>query len=684
MFKCGSDEKETVNLDRGGKLAGNIIVRRPNRCFVKKELKTPLTTGHLCYSNALLRAEIYLIHHILSILSTMSREDNQSDAIYNSHILKSPVLYGFPLRLFVNFMETEASAPLRRLLIARNGLYPALEDVDLHSLSPTFSPNTKDWNTTSDQRPTFTIPSSPAHALQEASKLIKSGNIYNIHQSYLSGKTTPLVVANKVIHALQQADDKDNMCIMASYNTQSILQQAAASTERYTQSDPLSILDGIPFAVKDLVDVVGYPTKGGTSFLADKRPVTTTNPAVQSLINAGCNVIGKTNTHEIGIGITGLNTVAGTPKNPHCAGCHTGGSSSGSAALVASGICPIAVGTDGGGSIRIPSSLCGIVGLKTTHDVLVRDGHRSETVVSLAPSVSVMGPMAGTVSDALLMYIGMRSSRKDGNENNNKEVDSIELPNILRLSSQQPLKGLTAGIYWPWFEDCDAEVLAKCKAAVKVLQDTLGLSIVDITLPDLDLLRTAHAVTIASEMRSFMSPLALNDTTLRQSLNLETRATLLVAAGFTGAHYIQAQKIRTKVENNIRGILSCTTAINFIITPTTPVTAPAIQPQTLTGGLIDLNQTSTIMRFTTLANFIGLPSISVPVGKCCRSVGGVGGVGGDGNSNKERRSMPVGLQIMAAPYQEASLFYAALALETALNLDTTPQDVHYHNDIYTY
>ena len=129
---------------------------------------------------------------------------------------------------------------------------------------------------------------------------------------------------------------------------------------------PIGPLDGVPVSVKAELDQIGYGTTVGTSFLG-KTPATQDATPVAKLREAGAILIGKTNMHEIGMGVTGLNLHHGVPRNPYRTDSYTGGSSSGSAASVAAGFCPISIGADGGGSIRIPAAFCGGVGLKATY-----------------------------------------------------------------------------------------------------------------------------------------------------------------------------------------------------------------------------------------------------------------------------------------------------------------------------
>lgn len=171
-----------------------------------------------------------------------------------------------------------------------------------------------------------------------------------------------------------------------------------------------------------------------------------------ALLSAGALLLGKLATHEIGLGTTGLNTVLGTPRNPHDPGRHTGGSSSGSAAAVAAGLCPLALGSDGGGSVRIPAALCGCVGLKPTHDRL---DHSQGPEVDC--TVAVLGPLAASVADCQLAYAVMAGARGPGSCAGPHGFDPGPTHPPVRLSAGLPragqdlsgaLAGKQAGIYW--------------------------------------------------------------------------------------------------------------------------------------------------------------------------------------------------------------------------------------------
>jgi Asp-tRNA(Asn)/Glu-tRNA(Gln) amidotransferase A subunit family amidase len=215
-------------------------------------------------------------------------------------------------------------------------------------------------------------------------------------------------VAERALAAI--ADSQQNgLSIFVAWEQADLLAQATASAQRLREGRPLSPLDGVPVAVKDELDLRGFGTSVGTRFLG-KQPAAEDSTAVARLRAAGALLLGKVNMHEIGIGVTGQNPHHGTVRNPYDPQRHTGGSSSGSAAAVAAGFCPIAIGADGGGSIRIPASLCGVVGLKPTY------GRVSETgAAPLDWSVAHIGPLGATARDVALGYAAIAGLTGDPN-----------------------------------------------------------------------------------------------------------------------------------------------------------------------------------------------------------------------------------------------------------------------------
>jgi Asp-tRNA(Asn)/Glu-tRNA(Gln) amidotransferase A subunit family amidase len=412
------------------------------------------------------------------------------------------------------------------------------------------------------------------------------------------------------------------------FNREDVLRQAEAATKRIKAGKALSLLDGVPVAVKDEVDMVPYPTTAGTSFLgvtAAKEDST----VVARFRSAGALLIGKTNMHEIGIGVTGLNLVHGTPRNPYAPNHYTGGSSSGSAAAVAAGLCPLAIAADGGGSIRIPAAFCGLVGLKPTYGRVSEFG-----AVPLCWSVAHIGPIAATATDAALGYAVMAGPDLRDPVSLRQPMPTLKGWNDLNLS------GLRLGVFWPWFRHASPEIVAVCESHLKRFQE-MGARLRAIEIPDLEAARVAHAITITTEMAQ---ALEYTWSEHHRDHNLDVRINLALARGYTAGDYVKAQRVRTRMISHFNRIFK---EVDVVITPATAVTAPRITAEALSGGESDLSVLTEIMRFVTVANLTGLPAISFPAGH-----------GADG--------LPIGMQAIGRAYDEPTLLRLALAAEQAV------------------
>jgi len=286
----------------------------------------------------------------------------------NNYDLKSvnlPRLSGLPLKLFTALIENRLTRTLLLPKLLADGGIVSLRRLQIDE-PPTMLPHAAVDGPLAEAA----IPPADLAELVPAMPQSRQGfqfaTVRDYAAAYRSGQANPVAVAENVLAAIQAADDgpKPLRAIIA-HNRDDLLTQAQASAQRWQAGQPLSIFDGVPVAVKDQVDQVPYATTIGTNFLG-RQPARQDSTVVARMRAAGALLIGKANMHEIGIGTTGLNNHHGTPRNPYHPDHHTGGSSSGSAAAVAAGLCPAAIAADGGGSIRIPAGLCGLVGLKAT------------------------------------------------------------------------------------------------------------------------------------------------------------------------------------------------------------------------------------------------------------------------------------------------------------------------------
>ncbi|MDC3960269.1 amidase [Polyangium jinanense] len=443
--------------------------------------------------------------------------------------------------------------------------------------------------------------------------------------AYREGRADPVKVAERFLEAAQRLDTGERpLRVFIERNTDRLLAAARESRERYRKGAPKGPLDGVPVSVKDELDVEGYHTTVGTRFLKLRPSEDATT--VRRLRSAGALILGKVNMHEIGIDTSGFNAHHGTPTNPYAPGHYTGGSSSGSAASVAAGFCPISIGADGGGSIRIPAALCGIVGLKATWSRISEHG-----AFPLCASVGHVGPLGATIRDVALAYALMAGPDA-------KDPNSLhQPPHHLDGLGREDLEGVRIGVYRPWFEHATPEIVRAAEGALDIFR-ARGARIVEIEIPELERARVAQGVTILCEMASCM---ARHDAEHRRAFGLGVRINLAMGRALAGIDYVQAQKVRTRFSEHLARVLQ---AVDVIVTPTTALTAPRIADDVFPRGESNLEVTSGLMRFVYPANLTGNPALSVP-----------GGYDTSGH--------PIGIQILGRPWEEHLLLRMGEVLE---------------------
>ena len=458
--------------------------------------------------------------------------------------------------------------------------------------------------------------------------------------AYRAGTTTPAEVAERVIAAQAELDAHPTpMAMFISTSAEDLRAQAADSTKRWSAGAPLSPLDGVPVSVKDEMNQRGYRTTLGTSFLGESEEAHDAT-IVGRMRDAGALLIGKTNMHEVGLGVTGINVHHGATRNPYDRNRSPGGSSSGSAATVGSGLVPIALGADGGGSIRIPAALCGAVGLKATWGRLSEHG-----VPPLCWSVAHVGPIAASVNDCALAYGVMA-----GVDPHDEATHGQPRPHLDGLGDRD-LSGVRVGLYRPWFEDAHPEVVEGCDRGLAALVDA-GAEVVEIEVHDLAMIKTAHMISIIGEIASSQRAFEPAHT---NRYGVETRLNLRLAAALGVHDYVGAQRERGRLYRQLDTLFE---SVDVIVTPTTGRTAPIIPKNALKTGLSNLPDTDQIMRFAPLANLTGLPAISVP-------------------SGVDSSGLPIGLQLLGRAWEEHTLLRLAGVVEravprTAPNVEVNP------------
>lgn len=458
--------------------------------------------------------------------------------------------------------------------------------------------------------------------------------IPDILKQYRSHTVTPMQIAERVIEIIRDTEKQTpKLRAIVQYNKEEILKMAAASTKRYAEGKPLSVMDGIPVAVKEEYNVVPYHTRCGTTFMGH-TPATEDANIVKKLRDGGAVIIGITNMHELGIGTTGNNPnrLHGTGRNPYNVNHYTGGSSGGSAAAVAAGLCPVALGSDGGGSIRIPAAVCGVVGIKASCGRISTGG-----VVPLAHSVSCTGPLCSSVRDVALVYAYLAG--KDEDDLKTLCQPDVTLEGFENIST---LDGFTLGIDWKYFRDCDQEVYEQCEKAVRYLEDK-GASVVAIQIPELQETFMAHGIAIISEMATGMEE---EYHKYHGEMNPETVSNISFGRMFTARDYFQSMKQRTRSMGFLKTIFD--DGVDCILTPALGTKVPEIPEDALEYGESNLLRTTQLMRYMSMANFTGVPGLTLPVGY-------------------DDLGLPIGLQIMSSWWNEHVLLRVAHAAEGFLS-----------------
>jgi len=403
-----------------------------------------------------------------------------------------------------------------------------------------------------------------------------------------------------------------------------VIPPESLSLSNSAQNTPL---EGIPLAVKDLYDTKGIRTTAGSRFFADNIPQEDAF-VVQKLRKAGAQIIGKTNTHEIALGVTNNNPHYGACRNPWDITRTPGGSSGGSAVAVATGMAMAAIGTDTGGSIRIPASLCGVVGLKPTYGRVSLRG-----ILPLSWNLDHAGPITRKVEDAALMLQVMGGY---------DELDPTSVKTLpgdysshLKDSMKERKIALAVGSF---IEEADPEVLEAVRVAAQVLAEQGAL----ITEVNVDFLKEGA---LANSLMTQADGAAFHRERLKEHpdwFGADVRQRLETGAAFTSSEYALARRTQAEVKRRCELLLNL---YDVLILPTTPITAPVLE------GENALERARKLTRFTSPFNLTGLPALSVPCGFT-------------------KDGLPIGLQIVSRAWNEAGVLRTGFAFQQATEWHT--------------
>jgi aspartyl-tRNA(Asn)/glutamyl-tRNA(Gln) amidotransferase subunit A len=413
-------------------------------------------------------------------------------------------------------------------------------------------------------------------------------------------------------------------------------------------------LGGVPIAVKDLFCTEGVPSQSGSKILEGYRPPYTAT-VVEKLARAGAPLLAKTNQDEFAMGSSNENSGFGPVLNPWDRGRVPGGSSGGSAAAVAAGLAPWAIGTDTGGSIRQPAALCGIVGLKPTYGACSRYG-----MIAFASSLDQAGPLTRDVTDAALLF-GHMIGR------DHLDSTSLEFPGQVTLPRAEDLKGIRLGVPEELTGDgggIEPGVREDFEATL-ALAERLGASVEPCQLPHAPHALSAYYLIAPAEASANLARfdgvryglrvggdsdlVTMYSRTREEGFGPEVKrrimlGTYALSSGYYDAYYGTAQKVRTKISEDFAAAFE---RFDFIVTPTSPWTAFELGSKTDDPLAMYLNDFCTVPM-----SLAGIPAISIPSGLS------------DG--------LPVGFQLAGPAFSESRLLAAAYALERAIEFDGSP------------
>ena len=437
-------------------------------------------------------------------------------------------------------------------------------------------------------------------SIKEAAKLISAHEL----------KPSELVEVH--LDRINSTDDKLNSFV-------TILSESALSSSLIAEKEIMDgnykgPLHGIPISLKDILDVEGVATTAASRVRLGHQ-ATRDAVVVSRLRAAGAIIIGKCNLHEFAFGTTGEDSAAGPTRNPHDHERIPGGSSSGSAVSVASGMAIASIGTDTGGSIRIPASACGIVGLKPTFNEVPCDG-----VIPLAPTLDHVGPLTRTVADAHLLYLTISDK-------------STSVESSIAESNQKPSFGIPRSYF---FDVIDRNVGTAFESTIRRLEATGG-TIVDVDIPH------------ASDTATIYLHTQLPEAAMQHRKLLETKRneycpsvrTRLELGGYILAQdYVLAQQGRKVLTKEVDDALR---KCDVLLLPTLPILPPNLGSDMVTVGNISSSVRALTLRMTQLFDLTGHPAISLPSGFV--------------------KGLPVGTQLVGNRYQTSTLLSHATRYE---------------------
>ena len=454
--------------------------------------------------------------------------------------------------------------------------------------------------------------------LETAARDFSWSTAAEIVAAFDAGRGSALSIVEATLARIRSCDPLLNS--FTTITEQRALLRAQALDVSLARGEPQPPLTGVPFAVKNLFDIAGLPTIAGSRINRDAAPAIRDATMIERLEAAGAILVGALNMGEYAYDFTGANAHDGPSRNPHDLNRMSGGSSGGSAAAVAGGMVPFALGSDTNGSIRVPASLCGVFGLKPTYGRLSCAG-----AFPFATSLDHVGPLARSARDLALTYDAMQGY--DPRDPVCAERTAEPVTHLL----DRGVDGLRIAVAGGYFKGLAAEpVYAIDRVAV-----ALGANR-DIALPEVERARSAAFIITASEGAS----LHLDRLRKRaQDFDPAVRDRLIAGAMVPASLVVKAQKFRRWYRDQVLKLFS---EVDAILAPATPCTAPMIGQRTFMLGDVEMPVRPNLGVYTQPISFIGLPVVAVPV---------------------PLTPLPIAVQVIAAPWREDVALRIAHALE---------------------
>ena len=469
-------------------------------------------------------------------------------------------------------------------------------------------------------------------SIKEISELIKKKEV------------SPVELTKQILNRIERYDGDINsyVTVLSDY----AIQKAKKAQDDIASGKYLGPLHGVPVGLKDIFVMKDVRTTAGSKILENFKPLYNAT-VTQKLLDAGAIIVGKNNMDEFAMGSSNETSYFGVVKNPWDLQRVPGGSSGGSAAAVAASLCYGSVGTDTGGSIRQPASLCGIVGMKPTYGNVSRFG-----MIAFASSLDQAGPLTKSVYDAAIIL-----NLISGHEPRDSTSVNAPVPDYVS-NLKNDIKGLKVGIPKEYFIDgIDAEVLCAVQDAIKLITE-LGAEIIEMSLPHTEYATAAYYIIAPSEAssnlarydgvkygyrsQSFDDLLDMYKNTKSEGFGEEVKRRIMIgtyalSAGYYDAFYNKARKVQTLIRQDFQNAFE---KVDVILTPT--AAEPAFKLGEKTSDPIKMYLSDI---FTNPTNLAGLPGISLPCGYT-----------NDG--------LPIGLQFIGKPFDEQNVLNAAYAYES--------------------